>query len=230
MTYAADGLGVSKKFVPFLNDAAFDAAWQDTARINAGLWGGGGLPDIRWRAHVCAWAASNCLRLDGDFAEFGVNTGILSSMILKTVDGAAARDFYLFDTFAGIPEDMADARELAHTRAMNAELYGHDGLAVARKVFDGYDRVNFVVGRLPDTIAGSGLGNIAYASIDLNSVTAEMAVAEEIWDRIVAGGMIVLDDYGFGGHELQNRAWNAFAAARDRRILGLPTGQGLLQK
>ncbi len=76
-TYAGDGFGVRKKYLPFGNDPVFDNAWADVSAINAPFFGGT-TPDIRWRAHVCIWAASNCSRLDGDFAEFGVNTGILS--------------------------------------------------------------------------------------------------------------------------------------------------------
>ncbi len=100
-TYAADGFGVRKKFVPFLGDAQFDAAWRETVEVNLEHWNGD-VPDIRWRCHVCAWAATSCAKLEGDFAEFGVNTGILSSMVLKTTNVAeAGKKFFLFDSFAG---------------------------------------------------------------------------------------------------------------------------------
>ena len=95
---------------------------------------------------------------------------------------------------------MASANEKEHTAEMNKSIYSGDVLSTAKAVFKPFDNIEFVVGWLPGTIASSGLGKIAYASIDLNSVQAEMAVIEEIWDRISPGGMIVLDDYGFGGH------------------------------
>jgi O-methyltransferase len=229
-TYAADGFGVRKKYVPFLNDTRFNEAWQETMEVNANLWGDA-VPDIRWRCHICAWAAQNCLRLDGDFAEFGVNTGILSSMILKTTGFASSdKRFFLFDTFAGVPEDMATDAEKIHVQEMNATIYSHDILTIAKKVFSPFDNVEFVIGRLPESLGASGLGKIAYASIDLNSVVAEMAVAEHIWERMTPGGMIVLDDYGFGGHEEQREAWDQFAANNNRVILAVPTGQGILMK
>ena len=163
-TYAADGFGVRKKFVPFLNDPAFAKAWDETVALNAGLWEGGPLPDIRWRCHTCAWAAEACLRLDGDFAEFGVNTGVLSSMVLKTTRLAQTdKRFFLFDTFEGIPEDMATAAEQAHVREMNKSLYAHDALTIAKRAFASFDSVRFVVGRLPESLEGSGLDRLAYA-------------------------------------------------------------------
>lgn len=230
-TYAADGFGVRKKFVPFLEDAEFECAWQRTLQANEGLWEGGSLPDIRWRCHTCIWAARNCLRLDGDFAEFGVNTGIMSSMILQTTPtNASGKKFYLFDTFSGIPVDTATEAEKAHVEKMNRTLYSHDGLEVAKRVFSPFDSVEFVVGRLPETIAKSGVDRLSYVAIDLNSVEAEMAVAGEIWDKIVPGGIIVLDDYGFGGHEEQRLAWDAFASDNGRMVMALPTGQGMLMR
>ncbi len=230
-TYAADGFGVRKKFVPFLEDSEFDRAWQRTLQANEGLWGGGSLSDIRWRCHTCTWAANNCLRLDGDFAEFGVNTGVMSSMILQTTKAnTSGKKFYLFDTFAGIPEDTATSSDKAHVEKMNRTLYSHDSLEVAQRVFSPFDSVEFVVGRLPETIANSGVDRLSYVSIDLNSVNAEMAVAEEIWDKIVPGGIIVLDDYGFGGHEEQCQAWDAFASDHGRMVMALPTGQGMLMR
>ena len=230
-TYAADGFGVRKKHVPFLADAAFDQAWQNTLQVNEGLWEGGSLPDVRWRCHTCIWAASNCMRLEGDFAEFGVNTGVMSSMILQTTTAnESGKKFYLFDTFSGIPEDTATKAEKAHVKKMNQTLYSHNGLDVAKRVFAAFDSAEFVVGRLPDTISKSGVDRLSYVSIDLNSVDAEMAVANEIWDKIVPGGIIVLDDYGFGGHEEQRQAWDAFAAKNNRMVMALPTGQGMLMR
>jgi len=230
MTFVADGFGVRKKFVPFLDDAKFDHAWRETTAMNDPHWEGK-TPDIRWRCHVCAWAATCGSRLEGDFAEFGVNTGILSSMILKTTDVSAfGKKFFLFDTFEGIPEDMASEKELAHTRELNKRYYPTSILEETKAVFAPFENVEFIVGRLPETIKGSGIKKIAYASIDLNSVAAEMAVIEEIWDMMTPGAMIVLDDYGFAGHEEQNQAWNAFAAANGRMILAVPTGQGILMR
>lgn len=126
-------------------------------------------------------------------------------MALKLVDFEGSnKKFFLYDTFHGIPEDLATDAEKANTKIKNETLYKNDVLEVAKAVFAPYSRIEFVVGRLPETIALSGIKKIAYASIDLNSAVAEMGVAAEIWDIMTLGGMIVLDDYGFQGHEEQN--------------------------
>jgi hypothetical protein len=42
--------------------------------------------------------------------------------------------------------------------------------------------------------------------------------------------VVVLDDYGFEGHEVQKREQDKFAASKNIQILSLPTGQGLIIK
>ena len=64
----------------------------------------------------------------------------------------------------------------------------------------------------------------------MNCVQPEVAAMEYFWPKLVAGGVVILDDYGFSGHEAQKRAADQFAASVGARILSLPTGQGLLIK
>jgi len=46
---------------------------------------------------------------------------------------------------------------------------------------------------------------VSYLSIDMNCVKPEIAAAQFFWDRMVSGGIMVLDDYGFRGHIEQKR-------------------------
>jgi hypothetical protein len=229
-SYAADGFAVRKKYLPFGKDTNFDRAWDDISSLNAPYFGGT-MPDIRWRAHTCIWAASNCARLDGDFAEFGVNTGILSSMVFRVLgEWIRDRHMFLFDTFHGIPLDSVSAGEARHAREMNETLYAKDVYEFTKAQFAPYPNVQLVRGLLPDTLSALNGRRLSYVSIDLNAAATEMAVIEGIWDQLVPGAHVVLDDYGFGRHEEQNSAWNQFAARAGRMILAMPTGQGVLIK
>jgi hypothetical protein len=69
----------------------------------------------------------------------------------------SGKKFYLFDTFEGIPEDLATPGELIHTKKMNASIYANNILEITKKIFSPYKRIKFVVGRLPETIKPSGL-------------------------------------------------------------------------
>ena len=51
-----------------------------------------------------------------------------------------------------------------------------------------------------------------------------------LFDRIVPGGLIVLDDYGWLPFKAQRDAEDIFFAERGYFVLELPTGQGLVVK
>lgn len=233
--YSGDHLAVRKKYVPFLHDDRFQANWDRLCEESAPHWVGG-TPDIRWRVHVCLWAAECCLRLPGDFAEFGVNTGLLSTMILRNTEfDASGKRFFLFDTYDGIPTEMASAEEMAGVEKMNRNMYSGnpantDILSFVRKQLAAHPGAIPVQGLLPGSIDDVAFDSLSYVSIDLNITSAEMGTIEAIWDRITPGGIVVLDDYGLSGHEEQNAAWNDFAARKGRMIMGLPTGQGILMR
>ena len=71
---------------------------------------------------------------------------------------------------------------------------------------------------------------IAFLHIDLNSPAAEIAALEQLFDRVVSGGYIVFDDYGWKLFKKQREAEDRFMSDRGHSILELPTGQGLVIK
>ncbi len=233
--YFGDHLSVRKKYIPFLHDDKFQASWDQVCKESEPHWIGG-TPDIRWRIHVCLWAAESCLRIPGDFAEFGVNTGLLSTMIVRNTEfDKSGKKFFLFDTYEGIPVEMASEAEMAGVAKMNKNMYtGNPAntniIEFARKQFAPHPNVVLVQGMLPGSIDQVEFESLSYISIDLNITSAEMGTIQAIWDRITPGGIIVLDDYGLSGHDEQNAAWNEFARGKDRMIMGLPTGQGILMR
>ena len=71
---------------------------------------------------------------------------------------------------------------------------------------------------------------IAYLSLDMNIAAPERAALEHFWPKLVSGGVIVLDDYGWAAHVEQKATIDEFAAARGIQVCCLPTGQGLIIK
>ncbi|UWZ86378.1 TylF/MycF family methyltransferase [Occallatibacter riparius] len=227
--YHADGVAVRGKNLSALSESAFDHAYHESIRLNRAGWPNG-VPDVRWRAHVCCWAARNALLLEGDFVECGVNTGLLSLTVGHFLNFATLnRTFWLFDTFEGIPVERVSAEERAHAAELNAVSY-FDCYDVARSNFAPFPNARLVRGVLPDSLATAQIERIAYLSIDLNNAAPEIASIERLWPKLSPGAIVVLDDYAFTDYETQHRAWNDFAASKNRMILTVPTGQGILIK
>jgi hypothetical protein len=215
--YDEDGL-TTVNAAPFLFDPEFQRAYA--AGEATGSWGGG---SIRWRAHVFLWATGEALKVPGDFVECGVNRGGLSMTAMRRHDWKAVQKrFFLLDTFEGF-----DAR------FPPADLEHWDYQSTYDEVCDRFrpfGNVEVIRGPVPDTLDQVTSERFAFVHIDMNSVVPEKAALEFFWPKLSPGGMLIMDDYGFKGHEDQQRMHDEFAAANGFRILALPTGQGLAVK
>ncbi len=226
-TYAQDGLYTVHNS-DFMRNQRFLAAYHFGIQ--------GGRPNIRvhWRVHVAIWLAEQAIRLEGDFIEFGVHTGILSGAILTQLDFARHSDrrYYLLDTFTGIPEEQISANERSvgvHT--MNRKYADGDLVyAMIQDKFKPWPNARIIRGRVPDTLRQVESNKVAFVSMDMNVAEAEIAAAEFVWPKMAPGAFMLLDDYGWQSHVNQKHAFDMFAARHQVDILSLPTGQGLLMK
>lgn len=211
--------------VPFA-DAAFAKAYSDTTQFTTDRLR---RLDIRWRAYVCCWAAKQALATKGDFVECGVNTGILSGTICRYLSfGELDRKFWLLDTYEGIPDELAKETERGTVKSHNRHY--SDVWEIANKNFAAFPNTQLVRGKVPGTLADVKTDAISYLSIDMNIAAPERAALEHFWPNLAVGGVVVLDDYGFAGHDEQRLSADEFAASVRHMILALPTGQGLIVK
>ena len=193
-----------------------------------------------WRVHVGLWAASTASRLPGDFVECGVGHGFLSSAILDYLDwneSQPQRHFYLLDTFTGLDERCLTQEEVEQkgsAAAQNANgiksgVYAEDAKSVHRN-FEQWERIRIIEGMVPETLEQVESEQIAFLHLDLNCAQPEVAALEHFWERIVAGGVILLDDYAYVGYHLQKEAMDKAIHALGHEVLSLPTGQGMIIK
>ena len=225
LTYYQDGLYTIHN-ADFISEPRFAQAYS---RAMETAHGHGPNLHIEWRVFVCCWAATQAMAIEGDFVECGVNSGMYSRAVVDYVSfGASDRKFYLMDTFEGMPADQFLPGEIDRGLKRRYE-YGPQ-LEAVRKTFGAFPNVVVVPGKIPDSLAEVDAKAVSYLSLDMNAVVPEIAAAEYFWDRLSPGAIVVLDDYGWRMHVHQKRAFDAFAAERDIRVLAMPTGQGLLVK
>ena len=150
-------------------------------------------------------------------------------MICRMLDfGTLDRRFLLFDTFNGIPSDRVADQEKGRVTGINA-LYS-DVYDITSSRFSTYSNVELVRGVLPEALDNTETGDIAYLSIDLNYAAVEIQCIRQLWDRVSPGGVVLLDDYAWKGHEPQKQAWDAWAIEVGTAVLTVPTGQGIIVK
>ena len=193
-------------------------------------------PDIHieWRVLVCLWAAAHAAKLEGDFVECGVNTGIYSLAICDYLDfNKLDKAFWLLDTFAGSPVDQMTEDEVERygdrKKEQNARIY-FECYDLVKSNFAPWPRAHLVRGMIPDTLSDVGAEKVSYLSIDMNFVAPERDALEFFWPKMVRGAVVVFDDYGWKDYRLQKDAHDEWAARNGVEILLLPTGQGLLIK
>jgi O-methyltransferase len=233
-SYNADHLVTWHKTLDFLTDPQFVSAYQrgmDSGHRICREPGSKTDIHIEWRVHVILWAAWHASKLEGDFVECGVNTGIYSLALCHYLNfNHLDKGIFLFDTFAGIPDEQINEREKELGRLLENEVWYEDCYETARKNFGSFPRAVLVRGKVPDTLTSVPIRKVCYLSIDMNIVEPERAAIEFFWDKLSPGAPVILDDYGWSGFVPQKEAMDEFAAKHGAKILTLPTGQGLLLK
>ena len=187
--------------------------------------------DIQWRIHVLCWAASQVIKLEGDFVDCGVNTGIFARAVIDyTSFENTNKTYFLLDTFDGLDEKYSTLEEQRNGLNTIYKIHGNELYEQVVTTFSGYN-VRIIKGSVPDTLPEVTADKIAYLSIDMNCALPEKEALEYFWNKMVSGGIIILDDYGYNNQYLnQKRVHDAFAKSKNVEILTLPTCQGLIIK
>lgn len=217
--FMQDNLVALMRNESFTGDTAFVAALttaadgdQDMSKI--------------WRLHICCWAARTALGVAGDFVECGTYKGFYSSVIAHYLRfETLPRQFYLYDSFEGLPPDWSTEKE----RRQANPGYQWDGVyddVVNR--FAIYPNVRVTKGIVPEVFETVVPESIAYLHLDLNAAAAETAALDCLAPRLSDGAMVVLDD--FGRQEMRElcQAHLDWWSRRGHMVLELPTGQGLV--
>lgn len=163
--------------------------------------------------------------LDGVVAELGCYRGHTAIQIAHTMRelGDGGR-LLLFDSFQGMPPADDGSDRYWSKGAMTADL------DEVRERFSSFPNVEVVPGFFRETLPGIDVP-VRLAHVDCDMAVSVRDVHAWLLDRVVAGGVIVYDDYGFescfGLKEVVDRD---MASRVDYVGYSLPTGQYLAQR
>lgn len=211
----ADNLLTWGRNLSMLDDPAFVAAAGANAESASDK-------AIIWRRYVLACAAYHCVQLDGDFVECGAYTGVGVKTVVDYLGGPAfPKTFWAYDIFEH-DESMVNHSMPEHGPGLYERV---------RDKFVDYPQVHVVKGLIPEVFTQGCPQRIAYLHLDLNQAPAEIAALDALFDRVVPGGIVILDDYESAGiYRAQKLAEDVWFEARRYRVMPLPTAQGLVFK
>lgn len=185
-------------------------------------------PDSR---HALYTLTRQALALDGEIWECGVFKGGTARLLAAIIAAHGSRVLRLFDTFEGSPaidsdydvgypkRDITSAAELAEISESSV-----------RQRLSGFDFVAFHPGLMPASFVGLEASRIALAHVDVDLYQGVRGCCEYIYPRLVPGGIMIFDDYGYASCPGARRAVDEFFADKPEFPLISPSAQALVFK
>jgi hypothetical protein len=187
---------------------------------------------LRWRHYIVYWSATVASRLSDankNFVEMGVCDGLTAwyaSRARQSVncDG----EFFLYDSWEGMRSDL-----LTESESKSAGSYSYLDIENTKQNLSlcSLDKFVYIKGYIPESFSQSRHPDqIAWMHIDLNSSIPTIASLDFFWDRLVTGGVVLLDDFAWPGYEDTRMEVEKWCEGRSLDILQFPTGQALITK
>lgn len=160
--------------------------------------------------------------------ECGVYQGGTAALIQTVLHGDKYRNYRapsmlrLFDTFAGLPEahankDLHIAGEFSDTSLQKVQaLVGQGPL------------IDYRPGAIPASFAGLEQSSIRFAHVDVDLYQSVLDCCNFIYPRLIPGGAMLFDDYGFPTCPGAREAVDFWAEKNKVFPIALPTGQALI--
>lgn len=145
------------------------------------------------------------LELPGDVLEFGVYKGTSIVRLLSfrdLLENEASRKIFGFDVFGKFPENL----ELESDKQFVQKFENAGGYGIRKKELEfhldakGFKNYELIEGdilqTIPEFIAKNRHRKIALLHIDVDVYEPTKMILENLWDNVVKGGILMLDDYG----------------------------------
>ncbi len=179
------------------------------------------------RCYVLFTLGKQALKLGGEFWECGVykgGTAILLAKVIAEYGKTSGTKLHLFDTFEGMPD--VNAQKDWHK---SGDFKDTSEEAVRARVGN-FDLVVTHKGFIPQTFNELEGSTISFAHIDVDIYQSILDSLNFIYPRLMSGGFIVFDDYGFPTCPGARQAVDEFFSGKPEQPLAMPSGQAVVFK
>lgn len=143
--------------------------------------------------------------IPGDILEFGVYKGTSLVRLLSfrdLVETSSSRKVFGFDVFGKFPDELS----LETDRSFVDKFEAAGGYGISKEELDnhlkakGIQNYELIQGdifkTIPEFLAAHPARKIALLHIDVDVYEPSKFILENLWERMVPGGVLMLDDYG----------------------------------
>jgi O-methyltransferase len=178
------------------------------------------------RCYILISLARYASHLAGDFAECGVYKGGTALLLARVLRNDAYKKLYLFDSFRGLPKVDRERDPWFSEGQYSAESVE----AVEEVLRDFRSRIDVRCGWIPDTFRGLENNRYALAHLDVDLYQSTLDCCRYFYSRMVAGGVLLFDEYAFAPSRGEKDAVDEFFADKPESPITLPTGQAMVLK
>jgi O-methyltransferase len=201
-------------YSPWLSDKAFDEVYQ-VVRNNT-------LVSV-YRLYELWSLAQQVRHLEGSILEVGVWRGGSAGVLAKAAPG---KRILLADTFTGVVK--VEASDTAYVGGEHADTSVEIVSGLMKKL--GVTNTTILQGIFPDDTGGQCDDKIAMLHCDVDVYGSAREVVEFVKPRLVPGGLIVFDDFGFYGCEGITRLVHELTATQEWLMFHNLNGHAVLVK
>ena len=191
------------------------------------------MDDLLWRHWIVSYAVKHAIKFSKseryDMVECGVEWGYTAFFALKTLtnnlDKKNPFSMHLYDAWGDMRE-----QELLESEYWHVNLYKNLDIDSTKKNLNEFNK-NLVYhqGYIPDSLnkRPDAPDSIFYLHIDLNSAQPTENALEFFYPRLISGGVILFDDYGWDAYEDTKNTIERFFENKPGILMKLPTGQAI---
>lgn len=193
------------------------------------------LDHLLWRHYLVYWSARFSAKFTSssrcNLVEAGVCDGLTSNFAISAVESELGKDshfeVFLYDAWGEMKTEF-----LTENEKFNAGDYAYLQIERTKKNLNDYrDRCNFIKGYIPAVFdENPGPDELSWLHIDLNSSVPTLKTLEHFLPKLLSGGVVLFDDYGWKKYEETKAVADKFCSKFDGLLMPLPTGQAIFFK
>lgn len=214
-----EGVLPSATYAPWLSDEQFNKTYEIIENYT--------LVD-KYRCYELWQLIQETSKLDGALIEIGVWRGGSGALIANQAKLNGIKDIvYLCDTFTGVVK--AGDKDPTYKGGEHSDTSKETAEEVIHKLK--LDNTKILVGVFPEET--SKLVNdkvFRFCHIDVDVYQSAKDIVEWLWPKLVIGGMVIFDDYGFQGCDGITRFVNEERAKKDRLVIHNLNGHAIFIK